>query len=150
LIGTLDSPQPQVEIEARIVQTTRQFARTIGVQWGVNGRASNTIGNTTGLAFPNQGSITGRTGATQGPPAPEPQFDAAATAVNLGVTGASSAVGLALGGLPLGLAHHVKLRRPIERGQPVKWNDVAFDKADVAVRFRRQMEADFRPSSAAA
>ena len=97
LIATLDSPQPQVEIEARIVQTTRQFARTIGVQWGVNGRATNTIGNTTGLAFPNQGSITGRTGATQGPPAPEPQIDAAATAVNLGVTGASSAVGLALG-----------------------------------------------------
>jgi type IV pilus assembly protein PilQ len=97
LIATLDSPQPQVEIEARIVQTTRQFARTIGVQWGVNGRATNTIGNTTGLAFPNQGSITGRTGATQGPPAPEPQIDAAATAVNLGVTGASSAMGLALG-----------------------------------------------------
>jgi type IV pilus secretin PilQ/predicted competence protein len=97
LIATLDSPQPQVEIEARIVQTTRQFARTIGVQWGVNGRASNTIGNTTNLAFPNQGSITGRTGATQGPPAPEPQFDAAATAVNLGVTGASSAVGIAMG-----------------------------------------------------
>jgi len=97
LIGTLDSPQPQVEIEARIVQTTRQFARTIGVQWGVNGRATNTLGNTTGLAFPNQGSITGRTGGTQGPPAPEPQIDAAATAVNLGVTGASSAIGLALG-----------------------------------------------------
>jgi type IV pilus secretin PilQ/predicted competence protein len=97
LIATLDSPQPQVEIEARIVQTTRQFARTIGVQWGINGRATNTIGNTTNLAFPNQGSITGRTGATQGPPAPEPQIDAAATAVNLGVTGASSAVGLALG-----------------------------------------------------
>jgi type IV pilus secretin PilQ/predicted competence protein len=97
LIATLDSPQPQVEIEARIVQTTRQFARTIGVQWGISGRASNAIGNTTGLAFPNQGSITGRTGAIQGPPAPEPQFDAAATAVNLGVTGASTAVGLALG-----------------------------------------------------
>ena len=97
LIATLDSPQPQVEIEARIVQTTRQFARTIGVQWGVNGRASNTIGNTTGLAFPNQGSLTGRTGSTQGPPAPDPQFDAAATAVNLGVSGASTAVGLALG-----------------------------------------------------
>ena len=57
---------------------------------------------------------------------------------------------LALGGLPLGLAHHVRLRRPIERGQPVKWNDVAFDEADAAVRFRRQMEAEFRPSSAAA
>ena len=97
LIATLDSPQPQVEIEARIVQTTRQFARTIGVQWGINGRASNSIGNTTGLVFPNQGSITGRTGATQGPPAPDQQFDSAATAVNLGVTGASTAVGLAMG-----------------------------------------------------
>ena len=97
LLSTLDQPQPQVEIEARIVQTTRQFARTIGVQWGIGGRMSNSIGNTTGLAFPNQGSLTGRTGGVQGPPAPEPQFDAAATAVNLGVTGASTAVGLALG-----------------------------------------------------
>ncbi len=33
----------------------------------------------------------------QGPPAPEPQFDAAATGVNLGVTGASTALGLAMG-----------------------------------------------------
>ncbi len=38
LITTLDSPQPQVEIEARIVQTTRDFARALGVQWGFNGR----------------------------------------------------------------------------------------------------------------
>ena len=97
LLSTLDQPQPQVEIEARIVQTTRQFARTIGVQWGIGGRMSNSIGNTTNLAFPNQGSVTGRTGGVQGPPAPEPAFDAAATAVNLGVTGASTAVGLALG-----------------------------------------------------
>ena len=97
LLTTLDAPQPQVEIEARIVQTTRQFARTIGVQWGIGGRASNSIGNTTGLAFPNQGSITGRTGGVQGPPAPEPQFDSAATGVNLGVTGASTALGLAMG-----------------------------------------------------
>ena len=117
LIGTLDSPQPQVEIEARIVQTTRQFARTIGVQWGINGRASNTIGNTTGLAFPNQGSITGRTGATQGPPAPEPQFDSAATAVNLGVTGASSAVGLAMGSVNGALNLDVVLSALEKQGQ---------------------------------
>jgi type IV pilus assembly protein PilQ len=99
LIGTLDLPQPQVEIEARIVQTTRQFARTIGVQWGVTGRASNTLGNTTGLAFPNQGSLTGRTGSTQGPPAPDQQFDSAATAVNMGVSGPGSAIGIALGSI---------------------------------------------------
>jgi len=99
LISTLDSPQPQVEIEARIVQTTRQFARTIGVQWGATGRASNTIGNTTGLSFPNQGSLTGRTGSTQGPPSPDPGLDSAATGVNLGVTAATTAVGLALGSI---------------------------------------------------
>ena len=40
LIATLDSPQPQVEIEARIVQTTRDFARNLGVQWGVGAKAS--------------------------------------------------------------------------------------------------------------
>jgi type IV pilus assembly protein PilQ len=34
LLDTLDRPEPQVEIEARIVQTTRDFARSIGVQWG--------------------------------------------------------------------------------------------------------------------
>ena len=38
LIAALDRPQPQVEIEARIVQTTRDFARSLGVQWGFNGR----------------------------------------------------------------------------------------------------------------
>jgi predicted homoserine dehydrogenase-like protein len=57
---------------------------------------------------------------------------------------------LALGGLPLGLAHHVRLKRAVASGQPVKWNDVAFDEGDAAVDFRRQMEAEFRLSSAAA
>jgi type IV pilus assembly protein PilQ len=33
--------------------------------------ATNQIGNTTGLSFPNQGSLTGRTGQIQGPPSPE-------------------------------------------------------------------------------
>jgi type IV pilus assembly protein PilQ len=95
LLGTLDRPEPQVEIEARIVQTTREFARQLGVQWGVGARASNTLGNTLPLAFPNQGSITGRTGGVQGADA----ADAAATAVNLGVNGATTAIGLALGSI---------------------------------------------------
>jgi type IV pilus secretin PilQ/predicted competence protein len=59
LIATLDSPQPQVEIEARIVQTTRDFSRTLGVQWGFNGVASPALGNTTPLPFPNSGSVSG-------------------------------------------------------------------------------------------
>ena len=96
LIATLDRPQPQVEIEARIVQTTREFARNLGVQWGFNGRVAQDIGNNTGLAFPNTGSLSGRTGNIQGPQTGE-QNRNTVSAVNLGVEGASSAVGLALG-----------------------------------------------------
>jgi type IV pilus secretin PilQ/predicted competence protein len=99
LIATLDKPQPQVEIEARIVQTTRNFARALGIQWGVTGRLAPELGNTTNLAFPNQGAVSGRIGGAnggfQGPPA---QNDAAApTAVSLGVAGANTAIGLSLG-----------------------------------------------------
>jgi type IV pilus assembly protein PilQ len=94
LILALDRPQPQVEIEARIVQTNREFARTLGVQWGVAGRVSPELGNTTPVAFPNHGSLTGRTGGVQGTPS-----QAVPTGVNL--PGApdlvSTAMGLALG-----------------------------------------------------
>jgi type IV pilus assembly protein PilQ len=99
LLTTLDRPEPQVEIEARIVQTNRDFARAIGVQWGFNGRAATALGNTLPLSFPNQGSITGRTGNSQGAPSPDPGADAVNQVVNLGVTGASSAIGLALGSI---------------------------------------------------
>jgi type IV pilus assembly protein PilQ len=95
LISTLDRPEPQVEIEARIVQTTREFARRLGVQWGFNGTASTALGNTLPTAFPNQAAIGGRTGSTQGPAG----GDAVSNAVNLGVGGATSAVGLALGSI---------------------------------------------------
>jgi type IV pilus assembly protein PilQ len=57
LINTLDKPEPQVEVEARVVQTTRDFAQAIGVQWGLNGRVAPELGNTTGLAFPNNGTL---------------------------------------------------------------------------------------------
>ena len=90
LIGTLDRPEPQVEIEARIVQTTRDFAQRLGVQWGFTGRATPELGNTLPLAFPNAVGIEGRTGGVQGP-------EGAPRGVNLGVTAATSAVGLALG-----------------------------------------------------
>ena len=70
LITTLDKPQPQVEIEARIVQTNRNYARALGVQWGFNGAVSPQLGNTTNLAFPNSGAIGGRVGPTQGPGGP--------------------------------------------------------------------------------
>jgi type IV pilus assembly protein PilQ len=95
LIGTLDRPQPQVEIEARIVQTNKTYARALGVQWGFNGRVDPSLGNTTNLAFPNNGSLAGRTGGVQGPSSGA--VTGQPTAVNLGVPGATSAAGLALG-----------------------------------------------------
>jgi type IV pilus secretin PilQ/predicted competence protein len=97
LISTLDQPQPQVEIEARIVQTTREFARTLGVQWGLGARASQALGNTLPLAFPNQGSVTGRVGGLQGAPSPDPGTDATNTIVNLAAPAANTGIGLALG-----------------------------------------------------
>jgi predicted homoserine dehydrogenase-like protein len=44
------------------------------------------------------------------------------------------------GGLPLGLAHHVRLRHAVAAGQPVRWDDVEIDPSLPAVRFRRDME----------
>ena len=90
LINTLDRAQPQVEIEARIVQVNKNFQRTLGVQWGFNGKVDPTLGNTTNLAFPNSGSLSGATGAIQ---------NGVPTAVNLPVNGATSAVGLHLGSI---------------------------------------------------
>ncbi len=79
LMKTLDLPQPQVEIEARIVQTTRDFARNIGVQWGIGGKVAPELGNTTPLAFPNNGSLDAGT--------------------NLSVANPTTALGLALGSI---------------------------------------------------
>lgn len=50
---------------------------------------------------------------------------------------------LALGGLPLGLAHGVKVQRPVKAGQVVSWDDVVFDASATAVKFRREMEQVF-------
>jgi type IV pilus assembly protein PilQ len=84
LLTALDRAEPQVEIEARIITTTREFARAIGVQWGLNGRMTPELGNTTNLAFPNSGQVNGRTAGGNN------------TVVNLPVAG-SSAIGIALG-----------------------------------------------------
>ncbi len=106
LIGTLDRPEPQVEIEARIVQTTRDFARRIGVQWGFNGRAVTELANTLPLGFPNTAQLGGRTGGNEAgnvPPGTEirqgPPADAASTVINLPIPGASTGIGLALGAI---------------------------------------------------
>ena len=54
---------------------------------------------------------------------------------------------LRLGGLPIGLAHHVRLRNAVKAGNPVRWSDVSIDETSEAVRVRREMEAIFRGES---
>ncbi|PYQ98330.1 MAG: hypothetical protein DMF97_12815 [Acidobacteria bacterium] len=95
LLNTLDKPQPQVEIEARIVQANKNYSRALGIQWGFNGRVDPALGNTTPLAFPNNGNLGGRLGA-QGPTGSTTN-PSVPTTVNLGVPAANTAVGLALG-----------------------------------------------------
>ena len=45
-----------------------------------------------------------------------------------------------IGGLPLGLAHKVKLVNAVAAGQQVRWDDVEIDESQSAVAFRRAME----------
>jgi type IV pilus assembly protein PilQ len=100
LLVKLDSPQPQVEIEGRIVETDLNSARSLGIQWGFNGRVSQELGNTTGLAFPNNGALGGRAGGTlEAGDSRVNDLSDTATVVNLPVIGATSAVGLSLGAI---------------------------------------------------
>jgi len=69
LIIALDRPQPQVEIEARIITINRNFAKELGISWGFNGRVDPSVGTSTGLAFPSSAGVTGGTGAVN-PAAP--------------------------------------------------------------------------------
>jgi predicted homoserine dehydrogenase-like protein len=48
-----------------------------------------------------------------------------------------------MGGLPLGLAHGIKLKREVAAHAPLGWEDVAYDAADPAVAFRKEMERTF-------
>jgi type IV pilus assembly protein PilQ len=57
VIENLDIPEPQVMIEARIVETRKNFTRTLGIDWSIDGAATPATGNPTGLVFP--GTVSG-------------------------------------------------------------------------------------------
>lgn len=59
LIDTLDAANPQVSIEARIVETNVNDAEAFGIQWGYNFIADSSYGNQTSLKFPNSISVAG-------------------------------------------------------------------------------------------
>jgi type IV pilus assembly protein PilQ len=59
LIETIDIPNRQVAIEARIVETSKLFQQTYGFNWGFRGALDPAIGTGTGLVFPNRVGFTG-------------------------------------------------------------------------------------------
>jgi predicted homoserine dehydrogenase-like protein len=56
-----------------------------------------------------------------------------------------AATSLAIGGLPLGLAHGPRVVRPVKKGQSLSWDDVSLDTSTRAYQLRRQMEGQFVP-----
>jgi len=60
-----------------------------------------------------------------------------------------AAASLKAGGLPLGLAHGIRLLRPVKQGQSLCWDDVAVDTGTRAYRLRREMEHLFSPLATA-
>ena len=56
---------------------------------------------------------------------------------------------LKIGGLPIGLAHKVKLKTDIPADRPVRWQDVEVDETLDAVKIRREMESRSRVPAAA-
>jgi predicted homoserine dehydrogenase-like protein len=51
---------------------------------------------------------------------------------------------ITLGCFPIGLAHQVKVERPVGAGRMITWDDVACNDHDETVRFRLEMEAFFK------
>jgi type IV pilus assembly protein PilQ len=113
LLDTLDRPEPQVEIEARIVQTKRNFLRELGIKWGFRGAATPALGNTLPFTFPNTGIVAG----TARPGTVDPGVEVG-RAVNLGTfTQPTSAVGLALGSVNGAFNLDVELQAAEEKGK---------------------------------
>ena len=135
LIDTLDTAIPGVEIESRIVVTTRTFSRQLGVQWGFTSSQTPALGNTTELIFPNRIQIGAQPlgnesdiefrapGVTTGGIAPPTTREGAAQidrgyAVNLPFAGApTGAIGLSLGSITGAFSIDAALSAAERRGQ---------------------------------
>jgi type IV pilus assembly protein PilQ len=99
LVRTLDTQTPQVLIEARMVEASTSFSRSLGIQWGGGLLFSQAQGNPTGLIFPNNVGIVG---AADDTPQPQPQqgiFQPSNYVVNVPSRDSTTAVGMNLGSL---------------------------------------------------
>ena len=120
LIESLDIPQAQVEIEARIVSATRNFARDIGIQFGfVDGNLQRvtvggpntfgTIGGTRPSATPNStfaagNPVTGR-GAAEGKASTSASISTGTSSQDKGNLNVNLPAGKAFGGLGISVGN---------------------------------------------
>ncbi|MFN2501793.1 MAG: type IV pilus secretin PilQ [Pyrinomonadaceae bacterium] len=110
LIGLLDQPEPQVEIEARIVVATRTFSRELGVQLFAMLNGARGSGIQAGTLPPNSGgggaSGASLNGLPAGPGLPRVFGDAASTVIGLttGIFGTASLSALITAGEQRGQA----------------------------------------------
>jgi type IV pilus assembly protein PilQ len=95
LITNLDRATPQVEIEARIIVTSRNFTRELGVQWGFLNEQSTRFGNTTTRSFPNSILIDGSSQIAGGLTPPGGR----GYAVNLPAPAFNTALGVSMGNI---------------------------------------------------
>lgn len=94
LIETLDTPNPQVSIEARIIETNANFIESFGIQWGYNFIADSAHGNQTTLKFPHDIQVSGNQYQSQASPLVGPL---GGYAVNLPASGAQAGTLFTLG-----------------------------------------------------
>ncbi len=98
LLKSLDKPNRQVSIEARFVEASSNFTRSLGIQWGGSVDASAATGYPTGAFFPNNIGVAGgmdTAGASQ-------FFTAGADSllVDLASAGTAGALAFSLGSIP--------------------------------------------------
>jgi len=57
LLTSLDRKTTQVMIEARIVETTREFVQDLGINWGLHGKRTDATTNPFGWEFPHNATV---------------------------------------------------------------------------------------------
>jgi len=94
IIEKLDKPTPQINIKANIVETTKETARNLGIQWG--GVYGGSLGNHNLYITPG-----GQGGSTTG--SPQAGGFSPVTGGTSGGTGGSTGTGVGISGLPFGV-----------------------------------------------
>jgi type IV pilus assembly protein PilQ len=124
LVRSLDTQTPQVLVEARIIEATSSYQRTIGIQWGGDASFSAATGNPTGLAFPNSIGLAGAASDNNTPTAGLSPFQAQVQNPNFAVnlpapigSGSGGGIGLTLGSVDSNFNLNLRLSAAEASGQ---------------------------------